>query len=145
MKKINAGFTLIELLIVIAIIGILTAIALPTYTSFVKKAQATEALILLGGLKKSVNEYLWEHGDFKGYGIPTSARKIGKYGSINVVEISDEHITLTWTFNENGANEKDKTLQLTKNKLDNGNWGMFKCDGGSLHNDFRPTACKTDP
>ncbi len=143
MKKINAGFTLIELLIVIAIIGILTAIALPTYTNFVKKAQATEGLILLGGLKQSANEYLWEHGNFVGYTIPTSAREEGKYGIITITVASNDKLTLTWTFNDKGANNQNDTLELIKEKpLDGNNWGMFSCNHGTLDNDFRPTACK---
>ena len=48
------GFTLIELMIVIAIIGILAAIAIPAYQNYTAKAQATEAVTLLGGLKTAV-------------------------------------------------------------------------------------------
>lgn len=48
------GFTLIELMIVVAIIGILAAIAIPAYQNYTAKAQAAEAVNLLGGLKTSV-------------------------------------------------------------------------------------------
>lgn len=48
------GFTLIELMIVVAIIGILAAIAIPAYQSYTAKSQATEAITLLGGLKTAI-------------------------------------------------------------------------------------------
>ena len=57
MRKVQQGFTLIELMIVIAIIGILAAIAIPAYSSYVAKAQASEAFALSDGLKTPVAEW----------------------------------------------------------------------------------------
>ena len=54
MKKIQRGFTLIELMIVVAIIGILAAVAIPAYQDYTAKAQASEAYILLDGLKTAI-------------------------------------------------------------------------------------------
>lgn len=54
MNTMQKGFTLIELMIVVAIIGILAAIAIPAYQNYTAKAQAAEAVNLLGGLKTSV-------------------------------------------------------------------------------------------
>ncbi|MFC2506383.1 MAG: pilin [Kingella sp. (in: b-proteobacteria)] len=55
MKK-NQGFTLIELMVVIAIIGILAAIALPAYQDYTARAQVSEAVSMMGGLKAAVTE-----------------------------------------------------------------------------------------
>ncbi|ALG67071.1 pilin [Beggiatoa leptomitoformis] len=57
MKTTQKGFTLIELMIVVAIIGILAAIAIPAYTDYIKRAQVSEAVQLLGGLKTPSEEW----------------------------------------------------------------------------------------
>jgi type IV pilus assembly protein PilA len=58
MKAAQRGFTLIELMIVVAIIGILAAVALPAYQDYTARAQATEGMTLLGGLKVPLSEAL---------------------------------------------------------------------------------------
>jgi type IV pilus assembly protein PilA len=63
MKK-QQGFTLIELMIVVAIIGILAAIAIPAYQDYTIRAQVSEGLNLAGGAKAAVSEYTMDSGLF---------------------------------------------------------------------------------
>lgn len=58
MKKVQQGFTLIELMIVIAIIGILAAVALPAYQDYTARSRLSEVLVYAGALKSSVGECL---------------------------------------------------------------------------------------
>ncbi|MCH6548628.1 MAG: pilin, partial [Proteobacteria bacterium] len=62
MKKVQQGFTLIELMIVVAIIGILAAIAIPAYQDYTVRAQVSEGLNLGGGAKTAVTEYFQDRG-----------------------------------------------------------------------------------
>ncbi len=62
MRKVQQGFTLIELMIVVAIIGILAAIAIPAYQDYTIRAQVSEGLNLAAGAKAAVTEYYQDRG-----------------------------------------------------------------------------------
>jgi type IV pilus assembly protein PilA len=66
MKTVQKGFTLIELMIVVAIIGILAAIAIPAYQDYTARAQMSEALSLAAGLRTNISENFQINGDFTG-------------------------------------------------------------------------------
>jgi type IV pilus assembly protein PilA len=89
MKKIQQGFTLIELMIVVAIIGILAAVAIPAYQDYTAKAQGSEVYSLLSGLKTPYVELAGATGAI-------SACDIAKYPSSVTVGKSVEKIAMAW-------------------------------------------------
>jgi type IV pilus assembly protein PilA len=64
MRKMQKGFTLIELMIVVAIIGILAAIAIPAYQDYTARSQMSEAMSLASGARTAVSEVFQTEGDF---------------------------------------------------------------------------------
>src|SRR5690242_5483911 len=69
----SAGFTLIELMIVVAIIGILAAVAIPTFMKYIKKSKGSEAKIEVQRLYNSAKIYFEEQGEFATSGAMTPA------------------------------------------------------------------------
>ncbi|HEZ6482397.1 TPA: pilin [Neisseria meningitidis] len=95
MNTLQKGFTLIELMIVIAIVGILAAVALPAYQDYTARAQVSEAILLAEGQKSAVTEYYLNHGKWPGNntsaGVATSSKIKGKY--VEKVEVKNGVIT----------------------------------------------------
>ncbi|EMT3248940.1 pilin, partial [Neisseria gonorrhoeae] len=83
MNTLQKGFTLIELMIVIAIVGILAAVALPAYQDYTARAQVSEAILLAEGQKSAVTEYYLNNGEWPkdntSAGVASPADIKGKY------------------------------------------------------------------
>jgi type IV pilus assembly protein PilA len=80
LKQVQKGFTLIELMIVIAIIGILAAIAIPAYQNYTIRAQVTEGLTLADGWKTAISEYYANTGCWPAIANLTgTCNSVGKY------------------------------------------------------------------
>ncbi|MCA3001958.1 MAG: pilin [Burkholderiales bacterium] len=113
-KTTSSGFTLIELMIVVAIIGILAAVAIPAYQDYTAKAQAAEGMVILGGLKTPVVESVSQSVICV---IPSAAVSSGRYvASVSATPGNDATgptCTLVATFRNSGVNAKVAGRQIT--------------------------------
>ncbi|HHS0952089.1 TPA: pilin [Neisseria meningitidis] len=114
MNTLQKGFTLIELMIVIAIVGILAAVALPAYQDYTARAQVSEAILLAEGQKSAVTEYYLNHGEWPGNntsaGVATSTDIKGKY--VQSVEVKNGVVTATMASSNVNNEIKGKKLSL---------------------------------
>ena len=143
MKK-QQGFTLIELMIVVAIIGILAAIAIPAYQDYTIRAQVSEGLNLSGGAKAAVTEYFQDRGllpvDNSTAGLALAADIQGKYvlnvtvsaGIIDVQYGKSAHQTIS-----------GQSIQLTPDTTAAGSvqW-VCASAGASIADKHLPAACR---
>ena len=134
------GFTLIELMIVVAIIGVLAAIAVPQYQNYVAKSETSSALATISGIRTNVETYVLEKGTFpvntnqvrKEVGIPTS-----NLGTITLqpIENGDGDGSIEFKFTTGSPLVNDKTLTLARTE------GSWECTT-EITKSVIPRACK---
>jgi len=147
MQKVQQGFTLIELMIVVAIIGILAAIAIPAYQDYTIRAKVSEGINLASAAKSAVTEYRISVGRFPSTNAKAGLASVASISSkyVSGVSVSNGEITVTFrTF-------LDRKVALTtlifapsigtKSVVD------WFCDGsvgnnGSISGKYRPANCR---
>jgi len=142
MKQVQQGFTLIELMIVVAIIGILSSLAMAAYQTYSIRAQVAEGLQLSAPFKPAVAEFHSANGVFPtdntDAGLAAPGNYIGKY--VKSISLTGPVVSIQYG---NDANAKINGQTVVLTAVSSGGSVSWACaSGGVIPNTYLPSACR---
>ncbi|GAB2535290.1 pilin [Rhodanobacter koreensis] len=141
-QRISAGFTLIELMIVVAIIAILAAIAIPAYQDYLVRSQVSEGMVLASGAKAAIWDYVSNTGTFppsnQSAGLSKATSITGAY--VSSVDVTDGKITVS--YNGPKANRAITSSNLVLSPISSAGSITWNCTPSTLDAKYLPTTCR---
>lgn len=134
MKK-QQGFTLIELMIVVAVIGVLSAIAVPQYQKYIAKAETASALASITGLRTNIETFILDEGTFptlNQVSVPSSA-----LGTITYEDITSAAGSIQLKFKDAGVSPDVATKTISLVRTSDGSWSC----NTSITDKLQPKGC----
>jgi type IV pilus assembly protein PilA len=142
-QRISAGFTLIELMIVVAIIAILAAIAIPAYQDYLVRAQVSEGMVLAGGAKAAVWDYVSNTGTYpsnnQSAGLSSAASINGAY--VSSVDVTGGKIKVLYGPRANSAITGSASYLLLS-PVSNAGSITWTCIPSTLAAKYLPSTCR---
>lgn len=140
MNKIQQGFTLIELMIVVAIIGILAAVAIPSYQDYTARAQVTEAVSLTSSFKTGLAEYYADRGSYPANLTAIGSTTSGRYVASIVLSSTGSTVSVAATM----AASVNPGIQNSVFVLQSNDSLQWICNtaGTNVLSKYRPSTCK---
>lgn len=139
--RLAKGFTLIELMIVVAIIAILAAIAVPMFQDYAIRAQVSEGAVLASGAKNAIGDFVSNNGHFPASnasaGLASSTSITGDY--VSSIDISTGAIVVTFKGPKASPQIADQTLVFSP--VTYANSISWRCTDGSLQPKYLPSTC----
>lgn len=143
-QRISAGFTLIELMIVVAIIAVLAAIAIPAYQDYLVRTQVTEGMSLASGAKAAVWDFVSNTGRFppnnESAGLAKSTSITGSY--VSSVDVTNGAIKVLFQAPKANSHISAASKYLVLSPISQAGSIIWACTPSTLDGKYLPTSCR---